>query len=83
MDGKWSDKVDWKQSWLRKNVTEREWTEIQAQLKTEYRQLQGHLKGFADWNDDRKLGGSLAIIVHTAYHLGAIRQILHTAKTAL
>jgi len=31
-----------------------------------------------DWNDDDRVGGAMAIIVHTAYHLGEIRQALCT-----
>jgi hypothetical protein len=30
--------------------------------------------------DDETIGGSMAIIVHTAYHLGEIRQALCTLK---
>ena len=31
------------------------------------------------WNEDT-IGGSLSIVVHTAYHLGEIRQALCTLK---
>ena len=82
MDGQWHDKVEWKQSWLCKTVSESEWAEMQVQLRGDYQHLLDHLRSFTDWNDDRKLGGSLAIIVHTAYHLGAIRQIMHIANAA-
>jgi len=80
MDGQWFEKLDWKQSWLTKSVTKGEWETIRQNLKADYEQLCQHLQRFDDFNDDRRLGGALATIVHTAYHLGAIRQIMHLAK---
>ena len=76
IDGKWHDKVDWQESWKRKSVTDNEWNELRAQLKDDYVILLKHINSIGDWNDEKRLGGAMAIIVHTAYHLGAIRQIM-------
>jgi hypothetical protein len=80
MDGQWHEKVNWIQSWQCKSVSESEWDQLRHQLKDDYQKLNAKFQGIADWNDDRRLGGALAIIVHTAYHLGAIRQILRVIK---
>ena len=32
------------------------------------------------WSGERQIGGIIATIVHTAYHLGEIRQALCTIK---
>lgn len=80
MDGALNEKVDWSQSWLVKTVTRSEWDDLRRQIDEDYRRLRTHLNSFTEWNDDRRLGGALAIVAHTAYHLGAIRQILHLAK---
>jgi hypothetical protein len=38
------------------------------------------LQSIEDWNDERPFGGALAIAVHTAYHLGEIRQAMCIVK---
>ena len=38
------------------------------------------LKNLEDWNDDRPIGGALAIAIHTAYHLGEICQAMCVVK---
>jgi hypothetical protein len=38
------------------------------------------LQGDIDWDSENAIGGALAIVVHTAYHLGEIRQALCTLK---
>ena len=80
MSGKTHPNLDWKQSWLVKRVTDSEWTKLQQQLRDDYRQLQERWKSIEDWSAEDQLGGALAIVVHTAYHLGAIRQILRVVK---
>ena len=76
IDGKRHENLDWKQSWLVSKVTDSEWKEQRDQLATDYRLTAAHLNSISDWNDEKHLGGALAIVVHTAYHLGAIRQIV-------
>ena len=80
MDGNWHQNLDWKQSWLTAKVTESEWDALRKDLEADYQHLLTHLKSFTDWNDNHRLGGAMGIIVHTAYHLGAIRQIIHAAR---
>ena len=80
MDDKWHEGIDWKGSWSRARVTEGEWDSLRKQIAEEYRNIVACIKGIDDWNDDRLLGGAMAIIVHTAYHLGAIRQIVRVVR---
>jgi hypothetical protein len=79
IDGVNADKIDWKQSWLTHEVTDTEWDTIRAGLRDDYQGLLGHLDRIENWDDDRRMGGALAIVVHSAYHLGAIRQMLKIA----
>ena len=80
IDGKWHEKVDWNQSWLCHAVSQAEWDTIRSGLMDDYQRLKAHLSGIADWNDDHRLGGAMAIVIHTAYHLGAIRQMMKVVK---
>lgn len=69
-----TEKVNWEQSWLIETVNDEEWNALRDAVKKSYENV---LKTFAEietWNQDN-IGDSIAIIAHTAYHLGAIRQI--------
>lgn len=73
--------VDWGDIWRRvKGVTPEEWAAYQDQLKATYQRVLAMLEGIEDWNQERPLGGALALLVHTAYHLGEIRQAMCTLK---
>ena len=80
MDGTLTEKIDWSKSWQVKTVTESEWTTLKKLLEDDYNDLRSKLAEITDWNDEKRLGGALAIITHTAYHLGAIRQIMRIVK---
>lgn len=74
-----TDKVDWKQSWLVEAVTPAEWDELKGRLRGAYTTLTEHLLSVGAWGDD-EVGDSMAILVHTAYHLGAIRQLTRASS---
>lgn len=72
-----AEKVDWKEIWLRvEAVTPEEWDAIKANLRTSYERIRTVIQGVETWDD--QLGDAFAIVVHTAYHLGEIRQALCT-----
>lgn len=75
MNGQRHDKIDWKGSWQPSTADEGEWAELRSGLAEDYQELRDRFEHVTDWNDERRLGGALAIVAHTAYHLGAIRQI--------
>lgn len=67
--------VDWGDVWRRvSQVTPQEWQATQDQLKATYQRVLSMLQNVENWNDERPIGGAIAIAVHTAYHLGEIRQ---------
>ncbi len=65
--------ADWDGSWQVGAVTDEEWQALIARLKASTEQVRTFMTTFADW-DERYLGGAIALIVHSAYHLGEIRQ---------
>ncbi|MCB0228700.1 MAG: DinB family protein [Anaerolineae bacterium] len=73
--------VDWGEIWRTvQEVSAEEWTELRQQLVQTYRRIDATLHGLPTWDDENLIAGSLAILVHTAYHLGEIRQALCTLR---
>jgi hypothetical protein len=70
----WAD-ADWDASWKRTQVTDEQWQELRDALRHEFRKWRAVVAARTDW-DDLAASGALASSSHTAYHLGAIRQIL-------
>lgn len=66
--------ADWDKSWAKKEVSEDEWEELKNNLRTTYESVVTAYSGVESWDED-KMSEAMAIVVHTAYHLGAIRQI--------
>lgn len=76
-----SDNVNWGEIWRTvEKVTPEEWTHLKQQLRQTYERISAMLRGFESWVGERKIGGAMAIVVHTAYHLGEIRQALCVLK---
>ena len=74
-------KIDWDEIWRTvEKVTPDGWTRLKQNLRETYQRISTLLRGFDSWEGDRKIGGAMAIVVHTAYHLGEIRQALCTLK---
>ena len=73
-------KVDWQASWQIGPVTPAEWASLNSRLRSEYERVVALLKGIERWEGEEEVGGALAIVVHTAYHLGEIRQALCVIK---
>ncbi len=75
------ENVDWGDIWRRVNkVSTEEWKAYQDQLKETYQRIISMLQNLEDWNDEQPIGGTLAIAIHTAYHLGEIRQAMCIVK---
>lgn len=75
LKGETIGKVDWKQTWLLQTVSEDEWQKLKDKLRSQYQELMTLLESVDTWDDD-KVGIPMAVLAHTAYHLGAIRQLL-------
>lgn len=73
--------ADWGEVWRTVSaVTDEEWATLKAKLEAAYRRVDAMLRGIESWTED-SIGGAMAIVVHTAYHLGEIRQALCTLKS--
>ena len=74
-----TEKVNWEQSWLIDEVNDEEWNALRGAVRKAYENV---LRTFAEvetWNGGN-IGDSVAILAHTAYHLGAIRQIMKAVQ---
>lgn len=73
--------VDWGYIWRTiEQVTPEEWDAYKQELKDTYERVLAALRATPDWDNEDTIGGAMAIMVHTAYHLGEIRQALCTLK---
>ena len=54
-------------------MNDAEWEALRHDLRGSYEALLRTLSSLEAWGDD-EIGDGMAIVVHTAYHLGAIRQ---------
>jgi hypothetical protein len=71
---------DWGLIWRTvEKVTPEEWADLKSKLWDAYQRMDKLFHENKLWNDDT-IGGALSIVVHTAYHLGEIRQALCTLK---
>lgn len=76
MLGTRTEHADWASSWQVGAVTAAEWEGLKARLRESYTRVRATMEGFDSWDDDGRVGGAFAIVVHTAHHLGEIRQML-------
>jgi len=68
------EKVNWDDSWLIETVNETEWNHLRDAVRKSYENALRTFAEIEDWNQDT-IGEAIAIVAHTAYHLGAIRQM--------
>ncbi len=80
MEGR-TEKVDWEDSWLIETVNEEEWAALQTTLRTSYEDTMRCFARIDDWTGDR-VGMAIGMVAHTAYHLGAVRQMTKAGDTA-
>jgi hypothetical protein len=74
-------RVDWPSSWEVQTVSDEQWTVVCQELRDTYASLVVSIRAVETWADE-EIGDSLAILAHTAYHLGAIRQLLRFVPEA-
>lgn len=74
-------RVDWDEIWrTTSSVTPEEWDGLKADLRESYNRIKALIADAPAWPSEAEIGGAIASIVHTAYHLGEIRQALCTIK---
>ena len=80
MRGTLTGEPDWTAAWQIVAVSEAEWTDSIASLQASYGRLSAYMHSLDSWEGRWEVGGAMAIVVHTAYHLGEIRQALCTLQ---
>lgn len=75
-----TENVNWEQSWLIETVNETEWNALREAVKKSYENVLRTIAGIETW-DGSNVGEPIAIIAHTAYHLGAIRQLAKSVNS--
>ena len=75
------ERQDWGKIWRETSaVTPEEWEALKRELRASYDRIKALIADTPAWASEQQLGGAIAVIVHTAYHLGEIRQALCTLK---
>ena len=69
-----TERVNWEDSWLIETVNDAEWEALRESVRRSYEGTLRCLAMVEDWTEER-LGMAIGMVAHTAYHLGAIRQI--------
>jgi hypothetical protein len=70
---------DWDEIWRTVSaVSEQEWKAIQAELRASYERIVAFIDAQTGWPSENHLAGGMTVVVHSAYHLGEIRQALCT-----
>jgi hypothetical protein len=67
--------ADFNASWQRTTLTDNQWRALRESLRGEADKWQKAVAARTSW-DDMSAAAGLSTAAHTAYHLGAIRQIL-------
>lgn len=74
-------RVDWGEIWRTvSSVTADEWEAIKLELRASYNRILRLIEDTHSWPGETEIGEAISIVVHTAYHLGEIRQALCTLK---
>lgn len=72
---------DWGKIWRETSVvTPEEWEALKSSLRASYDRIKALINDMTEWSSEQQVGGAIATIVHTAYHLGEIRQALCSIK---
>ena len=75
------ERQDWGKIWRETTaVTSEEWDALKTQLRESYDRIKKLISDTTEWPSEQHIGGAIATIVHTAYHLGEIRQALCSMK---
>lgn len=73
--------ADWGKSWAIRQVNENEWQDMISALRREYEKIRETLQKDVDFENPMMLTGTLGLISHGAWHLGALRQLAGAVGT--
>lgn len=80
MNGR-TERVNWEDSWLIETVDEDEWAALQLSVRKAYENSLKCLAEEREWTE-MQIGMAIGLVAHTAYHLGAIRQMAKASELA-
>src|SRR6478752_6871560 len=84
MNGTPPENVDWDGSWTTVTaVDDEQWKTLIDNLRTSVERVRATIDGYDSWSVPDRVNGALTILMHSAFHLGQIRQSLCTIKTCL
>ena len=69
-----TERVNWEDSWLIDTVNAEEWDTLREMVRLSYENTLRCLASVERWTED-EVGMAIGMVAHTAYHLGAIRQL--------
>lgn len=81
MQARTTKDVNWDETWQQQTVSEDAWHTLQNDLATSYQAVKTHIQNVDTW-EDIAISDALAIVVHSAYHLGAVRQLMKALAEA-
>ena len=68
---------NWREIWETVGaVTPDKWEDMKRRLRASHESAMTTINSFEKWDGKYDIAGALSILVHTAYHLGGIRQAL-------
>ena len=72
---------NWREIWdTVRSVTPEEWEDVKRRLRESHARVMSTLEASEKWDGAYDITGGLSILVHTAYHLGGIRQALGAVR---
>ncbi|HYK21944.1 MAG TPA: DinB family protein [Pyrinomonadaceae bacterium] len=75
-------KNNWREIWETvRDVTPEEWEDMKRRLVQSYERVLATINSFDRWDGKYDVAGALSVLVHTAYHLGGIRQALGAIRS--
>lgn len=76
-------KYNWREIWdTVREVTPEQWEDLKRRLHESHDRVLATVNSFENWDGEYDIGGAISIIVHTAYHLGGIRQALGVIRAS-
>jgi len=74
-----TEPVNWEDSWLIETVNDAEWDALRSSVRKAYENTLQCMAEEREWTS-MQTGMAIGLVAHTAYHLGAIRQIAKTSE---
>lgn len=69
--------ADWDLVWqTTKEVAPAQWEGMKSELRQNYARIKALIEHTPAWTSERPIAEIISVVVHTAYHLGEIRQAL-------